>query len=209
MPVGVRGRPIAGRTAAGGPQRPPIATGDPDGDRRGGGRGSEVAQPLRVFGAVSLFPGAALRSPQRESRRRGSVAVPARGDDGSDARGGVGAGGRGSGSRAVGERGEPAQAQLGRGVPVVVPAKPCRRLGIRLGGRHPQRPAGRGRTAVRPGGDWRERPRREALPGDRGRCSGVHAELARGVAGDEAARLRAAGEAGRRRRRAGRASRGW
>ena len=122
---------------------------------------------------------------------------------GSDARGGVGAGGRGSGSRAVGERGEPAQAQLGRGVPVVVPAEPCRRLGIRLGGRHPQRPAGRGRTAVRTGGDWRERPRREALPGDRGRCSGVHAELARGVAGDEAARLRAAGEAGCRRRRAG------
>ena len=90
------------------------------------------------------------------------MAVPARGVDGSDARGGVGAGGRGSGSRAVGERGEAAQAELGRGVPVVVPAKPCRRLGIRPGGRHPQRPAGRGRTAVRTGGDWRERPRREA-----------------------------------------------
>ena len=41
----------------------------------------------------------------------------------------------------VGERGEPAQAQLGRGVPVVVPAKPCRRLGVRLGGRYPQWPA--------------------------------------------------------------------
>ena len=87
--------------------------------------------------------------PQCESRRRGSVVVPARGVDGSDARGGVGAGGRGSGSRAVVERGEPTQAQLGRGVPVVVPAKPCRRLGVRLGGRHPQRPAGRGRTVVR------------------------------------------------------------
>ena len=105
VPVGVRGRTVAGRTAAGGSQRPPSASGDPDGDWRGGGRSSEVAQPLRVFGAVSLFPGATLRSPQCESRRRGSVAVPARGVDGSDARGGVGAGGRGSGSRAAGERG--------------------------------------------------------------------------------------------------------
>ena len=49
--------------------------------------------------------------------------------------------GRGSGARAVGERGEPSQAGVGRGVPAVVPAPPRGRLGVRLGGRYSQRPA--------------------------------------------------------------------
>ena len=204
MPVGVRGRTVAGRTAAGGSQRPPSASGDPDGDRRGGGRSSEVAQPLRVFGAVSLFPGCRLTfAAVRVStpRFRGCTCTGCRrvGCARRCRRWWARNAARGLSANVVSRP----QAQLGRGVPVVVPAEPCRRLGIRLGGRHPQRPAGRGRTAVRTGGDWRERPRREALPGDRGWCSGVHPELARGIAGYEAARLHAPGEAGRRRRRAG------
>ena len=49
----------------------------------------------------------------------------------------------------------------------------------------------------------RERPRRETLPGHRGRGARVHPELARGAAGDEAARLHAPGEARRGRRGTG------
>ena len=101
-----------------------------------------------------------------------------------------------AGARVVGERGEPAQAGVGRGVPGLVSARSLRRLGVRLGGRHPQRPARRRRAPVRAGGDRRKRPRRQALPGHRGRCPGVHAELAGGSPGDEAAWLHAAGEAG-------------
>ena len=71
------------------------------------------------------------------------------------------------------------------------------------GGRHLQRTSRRPRAAVRAGGHWRERPRREALPGHRGRRARVHPELARGAAGDEAARLHSPGEAGRGRRGAG------
>ena len=48
-----------------------------------------------------------------------------------------------------------------------------------------------------------KRPRRETLPGHRGRGARVHPELARGAAGDEAARLHPPGEVGRRRRGAG------
>ena len=72
-----------------------------------------------------------------------------------------------------------------------------------VGGRHLQRTSRRPRAAVRAGGHWRERPRREALPGHRGRRARVHPELARGAAGDEAARLHSPGEAGRGRRGAG------
>lgn len=57
-------------------------------------------------------------------------------------------GGRGSGSRAVGERGQPPQACLGRRVPVLVPAFACRRLGLRVGRRHLQRPGGGGRDRL-------------------------------------------------------------
>ena len=46
-------------------------------------------------------------------------------------------------------------------------------------------------------------PRRETLPGHRGRGARVHPELARGAAGDEAARLHAPGEARRGRRGTG------
>ena len=53
------------------------------------------------------------------------------------------------------------------------------------------------------GGHWRERPRRETLPGHRGRGARVHPELARGAAGDEAARLHPPGEVGRGRRGTG------
>ena len=63
----------------------------------------------------------------------------------------------------VGERGQSAQAQLGRGVPSVVPPAARRRLGLSVGGRHLQRTSRRPRAAVCAGGHWRERPRREAL----------------------------------------------
>ncbi|MYD94536.1 MAG: hypothetical protein F4Y02_12775 [Chloroflexi bacterium] len=49
---------------------------------------------------------------------------------------------------------------------------------------------------MRAGADRRKRPWRQALPGYRGRCSGVYAELARGAAGSAAAGLHAAGEGG-------------
>ena len=78
-----------------------------------------------------------------------------------------------------------------------------RRVGVLVGGRHLQRPSQRVRAAVRAGGHWRERPRRETLPGHRGRGARVHPELARGAAGDEAARLHAPGEARRGRRGTG------
>ena len=44
-------------------------------------------------------------------------------------------------ARAVGERGQSAQAELGRGVPAVVPSAPGRRVGLPVGGRHLQRPS--------------------------------------------------------------------
>ena len=90
-----------------------------------------------------------------------------------------------------------------RSKPPVVPAAARRRVGLPVGGRHLQRTSRRPRAAVRAGGHWRERPRREALPGHRGRRARVHPELARGAAGDEAARLHSPGEAGRGRRGAG------
>ena len=112
---------------------------------------------------------ATVRSALREPRCGDSVAVPARGIDRPDASGRRRAGGRGGRPWAVGERGQSAQAQLGRGVPPVVPAAARRRVGVLVGGRHLQRPSRRARAAVRAGGHWRERPRRETLPGHRGR----------------------------------------
>ena len=163
------GERAGGRSPPGGAQRPPSRTADSDRDRRGGCAGAEGAQPLRDAGTVPFFAGAAVRASQRERGRGGSVVVPARGVDWQDASGRGGFGWRGGGPRAVGERGEPTEARLGRGVPGVVPAAARRRVGVPVGGRHPQRPAGRRRTPVRAGGDRRERPRRQTLPGHRGR----------------------------------------
>ena len=151
-----------------------------------------------------LFGGASLRSALRKPRCGDSVAVPARGVHRSDASGGRRAGGRGGRPWAVGERGQSAQAQLGRGVPPVVPSAPGRRVGLHLWadgiysglrGEH-ERLCVLVVIGVK-------RPRRETLPGHRGRGARVHPELARGAAGDEAARLHPPGEVGRRRRGAG------
>ena len=72
---------------------------------------------------------------RRCARCGDSVAVPARGVHRADASGGRRAGGRGGRPWAVGERGQSAQAQLGRGVPPVVPAAARRRVGLPVGGR--------------------------------------------------------------------------
>ena len=116
----------------------------------------------------------AVRSALREPRCGDCVAVPARGVHRPEASGGRRAGGRAGRPWAVGERGQSARARLGRGVPPVVPSAPGRRLGLPVGGRHLQRTSRRARAAVRAGGHWRERPRREALPGHRGRGARVH-----------------------------------
>ena len=78
-----------------------------------------------------------------------------------DASGGRYADGRAGRARAVGECVQSAQAELGRGVPAVVPSAPGRRVSLPVGGRHLQRPSRRARAAVRAGGHRRERPRRE------------------------------------------------
>ena len=52
VPVGVRGREVAGRSAPGGAQRSPSRTPDSDGDRRGGRSGTEGAWSLGGVGAV-------------------------------------------------------------------------------------------------------------------------------------------------------------
>ena len=151
-------------------------------------------------GAIPLFGGAAVRSALCEPRCGDSVAAPAWGVHRPDASGRRRTGGRTGRARTVGERGQSARAQLGRGVPAVVPSAPRRRLGLPVGGRHLQRASRRARAAVRAGGHRRERPRREALSGHRGRGARVHPELAQGAAGDEAARLHPPGEACRGRR---------
>ena len=203
VPVGVRPGAAARRAPAGGSQRPPSGPQDSHRRGRGGRAGAQGTQPLGFARAVPLFGGASLRSALRKPRCGDSVAVPARGVHRADASGGRRAGGRGGRPWVVGERRQSAQAQLGRGVPPVVPAAARRRVGVLVGGRHLQRPSQRARAAVRAGGHWRERPRRETLPGHRGRGARVHPELARGAAGDEAARLHAPGEARRGRRGTG------
>ena len=139
----------------------------------------------------------------RESGRGDTVVVSARDFDGRDARGGVGpdwGAGRGG---PVAQRGEPAEAGMVGRVPRLAETRTGRRLGVSVGGRHPQRSA-RGRGAlVRPGGDRRERPRGEAFSGDRGRRPGVDAKLAGSAAGHEEPGSGEAAEAGGGRRGAG------
>ena len=73
---------------------------------------------------VPLVAGSTVRSALRERRCSDSLAVRAWGVDRADASGGCRAGGRAGRSGAVGKRGHSAQAQLGRGVPPVVPSAP-------------------------------------------------------------------------------------